>query len=148
MAVTANMVPLSWKDAVCGTLSGRLQQGQIGAVLCSGYTFDPDNHHFLTSAMAFEITGTGYVSLGATVTGSTVSYDPANNEIVWDTADPTWTTASFSASMLVYYDRFAGGTTTTWPMLEVVAFGGTQTVTAGTFSYVVPSNGAAAFTGF
>lgn len=148
MAVTANMFPLSWKDAVCGTLSGHLQQGPMGAVLLTGYTIDVDNHHFLVDCMTKEITGTGYTSLGATVSASTVSYSAAANEIQWDLNDPSWTTASFSASSMVLYDRFSGGTTTTWPMLLYVEFGGTQTVTNGTFSYVVPATGAAAFTGF
>ena len=146
MAVLANFFSLALKDAVCGTLAGHLQQGPLGAVLTTGYAWDQDAHHFLTSAMANEISGTGYTTLGATVSASTVSYDTASNEIRWDFNDPTWTTASFSASQMVIYDRFAGGTTTTWPILMYIEFGGTNTVVSGTFSYVVPATGAGAIT--
>lgn len=137
------------KDLVCGTIAGHLQQGAIGAALTIGYgltTWNQDTDHFLTTAMAFEISGTGYTSLGATVTGSTVSYDAASNEVRWTFANPTWTSSSFSAGQMVVYDRFAGGTTTTWPVLMYVDFGGTATVTSGTFSYVVPATGAGAIT--
>jgi len=137
------------KDLVCGTIAGHLQQGVIGAALTIGYgltTWNQDTDHFLTTAMAFEISGTGYTSLGATVTGSTVSYDAASNEVRWTFTSPSWTTATFSAGQMVVYDRFSGGTTTTWPVLMYVDFGGTQTVSAGTFSYVVPATGAGAIT--
>jgi hypothetical protein len=137
------------KDLVCGTIAGRLQQGPIGAALTLGYgltTWNQDTDHFLTTAMAFEVSGAGYTSLGATVTGSTVSYDAASNEVRWTFANPSWTTASFSAGQMVVYDRFSGGTTTTWPVLMYVDFGGTQTVSAGTFTYVVSATGAGAIT--
>lgn len=146
MAVTANFFSLGVKDMVCGTISGHLQQGNMGAVLTTGYAWNQDTDHFLTSAMANEITGTGYTSLGATVSGSTVSYDSASNEVRWTFTNPQWVTASFSASQMVIYDRFAGGTTTTWPLLMYVEFGGTQTVVAGTFTYQVPATGAGAIT--
>ena len=146
MAVTANFYGLGMKDLVCGTIAGHLQQGNMGAVLTTGYAWNQDTDHFLTSAMANEISGTGYTSLGATVTGSTVSYDAASNEVRWTFSNPTWTSASFSASQMVIYDRFSGGTTTTWPLLMYIEFGGTSTVTSGTFSYVVPATGAGAIT--
>lgn len=146
MPVTANFFGLAVKDMVTGTLTGHLQQGPMGAVLTTGYAWNQDTDHFVTSAMANEISGTGYTSLGATVTGSTVSYDSASNEVRWTFANPTWTSASFSASQMVIYDRFSGGTTTTWPILMYVEFGGTQTVSSGTFSYVVPATGAGAIT--
>lgn len=145
MAVTAVWAGLGMKDIVSGgTLP--LQQVPIGAVLTTGYAFNQDTHHFLTSAMANEISGTGYTTLGATVTGSTVSYDTASNEVRWDISDPTWTGASFSASQMILYYRFSGGTTTTWPILQYVEFGGTNTVSSGTFTYQVPATGAGVVT--
>lgn len=124
----------------------QLQGQALGAVLLTGYTVDQDNHRYLTSVMGFEVAGSGYTSLGATVAGSTVSYDAASNEIRWDFADPTWTTASFSASQMAIYNRRAGGTTTTNELLMYVEFGGTQTVSSGTFTYVVPATTAGAIT--
>jgi hypothetical protein len=146
MAVTANFYGLGVKDIVTGTFAGHLNQGQMGAVLMTGYAFNQDTHHFLTSVMANEITGTGYVTLGATVTGSTVSYDATSNEVRLALANPTWTSASFSASQMAIYDRFAGGTTTTWPLIMYIEFGGTQTVSSGTFTYQVDATGVGAIT--
>lgn len=148
MAVIGGWAALGLKDVVCGTTL--LQQRQMGAVLTQGYVFDQDTHHYLTSAMSAEVTAgatvTGYTSFGCTVTGSTVSYDGASNEIRWTFANPKWTSASFSASGMVIYDRFAAGTTTTWPILMYVEFGGTQTVSSGTFEYQVPATGAGIIT--
>ena len=47
---------------------------------------------------------------------------------------------------MVIYNRRAGGTTTSWEALMYVEFGGTQTVSSGTFSYVVPATTAGAIT--
>ena len=146
MAVLANFYSLGLKDCLVGSGTVALQQTNMGAVLMTGYSFDQDNHHFLTSVMANEISGTGYTTLGATVTGSTVTYDSASNEIRWTFSNPTWTSASFSASQMAVYYRSAGGTTTTWPLLMYVEFGATQTVASGTFQYVVPATGAGAIT--
>ncbi len=150
MAVTANWYGLGMKDMVCsGTV--QLQGGVIGAALLKGYTFNQDTHHYLTSVMDCEVvpggTSSGYTSFGATVAGSTVSYDTASNEVRWDiNPDPSWPTATFSASQMVLYYRFAGGTTTNWPLLMYIEFGGTQQVTSGTFTYQVPATGAGVIT--
>ena len=146
MAVTAVFYPLGLKDALCNGTVGLQGGNPMGAVLLTGYTVDQDNHRYLNDCMSKEITGTGYTSLGATVTGSTITYNAASNEIRWAFADPTWTSASFSASSMVVYNRRSGGTTTTWEMLMYVEFGGTNTVSSGTFSYVVPATGAGAIT--
>lgn len=145
MAVTAVFFPLGLKDAMCGG-TVQLNGQSMGAVLLTGFTVNQDAHRYLQECMSKEITGTGYTSLGATVTGSTVSYDAATNEIRWDFDDPTWTSASFSASSMVVYNRKSGGTTTSWEMLMYVEFGGTQTVSSGTFTYVVPTTTAGAIT--
>ena len=148
MAVISGLFSLGMQDAVCGTV--KWNQGPLGAVLLTGYTFDQDNHHFLKDCMGFEIAqggaNSGYTSLGATVGNGTISYDSASNEVRIDFADPTWTTATFSASSMVVYWRSAGGTTTSWPMIQYVEFGSTQTVSSGTFSYQVPATGSAAIT--
>ena len=57
-----------------------------------------------------------------------------------------WTGASFSATQMVLYYRATGGTTTNWPILMVVDFGGTQTVSAGTFAYNQSTAGFGAIT--
>lgn len=145
MGATAFFYGLGLKDALCsGTV--QFQGGTFGAVLMTGYAFDQDAHHFLTSVMGQEISGTGYTSLGATVNASTVSYDATSNEIRWAHSNPTWTSASFSASQMAIYYRFAGGTTTNWPLLIYVEFGGTQTVASGTFTYQVAATGSGAVT--
>lgn len=140
MAVTANWYSLGLKDVVCGTVA-TLQQVTLGAMLMTGFSWNQDTNHFRSDISGELATGSGYTYGGATVTGSTVSYDSASNEIRWDFSDPTWTSASFSASQMVIYNR-RGGTSSADEVLMYVEFGGTQTVSSGTFSYVVPATGA------
>ena len=145
MGATAYWYSLGLQDSL-RAISGStviLNGGTFGAALLTGdYPFNQDTDHFLTTAMAYEITGTGYTSLGATVNAATISYDTASNEIRWDCSDPTWTGSSFSAQKMAIYYRLSGGTTTTWPLVIFVDFGGTYTVSSGTFTYQVAATGA------
>ena len=53
----------------------------------------------------------------------------------WST-NPSWTTASFSAVGCIIYNSSASNRA-----VYVGSFGGTQTVTSGTFTIVLPTNG-------
>lgn len=77
-------------------------------------------------------TAGGYTSGGATLGSQAVSIDDTDDEGVFDGADTSWTSASFSAYHAVLYDD-----TMTTPTADGLIcsfdFGGIQTVTSGTF---------------
>jgi hypothetical protein len=90
-----------------------------------------------------ESSGTGYTSGGFALTnispqvGSTAGY--------WSfSVNPSWTSASFNASAGIVYNNSTrlGGAAT--PLngrtISVHDFGGSQTVTAGTFTVLLPTN--------
>lgn len=89
---------------------------------------------------ANEISGTGYTAGGAALTSTTVS-TAAGGIVVWDAADSSWTTATFSNAFgcLIYADAM------TTPVADqgicAVYFGGAFQVTAGTFTIQWSANG-------
>lgn len=143
MAVAAYWAGLAMKDITAGTVI--LQGRTFGAMLTVGETFNQDTDHFRSDVGNELASATGYTYGGATVTSSTVTYDAATNEVRWDFDDPTWTSSSFSASQMWIYNR-RGGTSSADELVMYVEFGGTQTVSSGTFAYVVPATGAGVIT--
>lgn len=90
---------------------------------------------------ANETSGTGYSAGGLAVTGETVTTDDGDAEGVFDiTTDPAWTSASFSAYHAVFYNDTPTSPTAD-PLICSVDFGGIQTVTSGTFTIVLNSEG-------
>jgi hypothetical protein len=86
-----------------------------------------------------EASGTGYTTGGValgTNTAPAISSGVATT--TWGT-NPNWTTATFSATGAVIYtaDATLGSANRTVGYFD---FGGTQTVTAGTFTVVLPTN--------
>lgn len=84
-----------------------------------------------------EISGTGYSAGGVALTSQTVA--TSGTTAYFDAADPSWTTASFTANGAVIYNS-----TNSDKAIAVLAFGGDFTVSAGTFTIVFPAAGAAA----
>lgn len=92
-----------------------------------------------------ETTGTGYTSGGTALTnvGPSLPGNPVTTATI-SFSNPSWTTASFSATAAVIQNtttRLGGaaaplnGRTT-----SVHDFGGTQTVSSGTFTVIMPTN--------
>ena len=82
-----------------------------------------------------EITGTGYTAGGVTLGSTTVA--TSGTTAYFDAADPSWTSASFTANgALIYND------TNSDKAIAVLAFGGDFTVAGGTFQIVFPAAGA------
>jgi hypothetical protein len=107
----------------------------------SAYTPNQDTHDFRDD-VTNEIVGTGYTAGGVTLASLTLTYDTATNEVRWDFADPSWTGASFTARRMIVY-KWRGGAASADELVMWVDFGADETVTLGTFSYVVPATGAA-----
>lgn len=94
-----------------------------------------------TWTTANEVTGTGYTAGGATLTSTTVT-TPSTGVVMWDAADLSWSSATFSGvyGVLLYADAL------TTPVADQailgVYFGGTAfAVTNGLFSVQWNSNG-------
>lgn len=82
-----------------------------------------------------EVTGTGYSAGGAATTNSGVS--TSGTTAIADFGNVSWTSASFSTTGTMMYNS-----TATNRAVALWDFGGTQTVTAQTFTLSMPASGA------
>jgi len=87
-----------------------------------------------------EVTGTGYTAGGVTLTNVTPS-SSGTTALTTFSPNPTWTSATFSTTGAMIYNS-TGRLSTTGRACSVHDFGGTQTVSSGTFTAVMPSAGA------
>ena len=76
--------------------------------------------------------GSGYTTGGATLSSGAVTTDSAT--VIIDFADPSWTSASFTAAGALIYNS-----TNSNKAVAVLSFGGDFTVTSGTFTIVLPA---------
>jgi hypothetical protein len=84
-----------------------------------------------------EISGTGYSAGGVALTSQTVA--TSGTTAYFDAADPSWTSASFTANGALIYNS-----TNSNKAIAVLAFGGDFTVAGGTFKIIFPAAGASA----
>lgn len=80
-----------------------------------------------------EISGTGYSAGGVAMANVTPVL--SSTTAIYDWADAEWTTASFTANGCLVYDDTAASNQS----IFVIAFGGDQTVTVGTFAIQWPT---------
>lgn len=83
-----------------------------------------------TSGTGYTATGVAMVNVSPTTSGTTAYVD--------FTPDPSWTSASFSTTGAMIYNTSRRGPVAT-RALSVHDFGGTQTVSSGTFTAVMPT---------
>jgi hypothetical protein len=143
---TAGLFGPSFTDIFGGTID--LSSDTFKAMLLTGFTISAtltDTVHYRPDTGGTEITGAGYTALGTQLTGGTMIYDTATNEVRWSHSNPQWVTASFTAAQMIVY-KARGGTSAADEVVYWCDFGGAQTVTAGTFTYTVPATGAIATT--
>mgnify|MGYP000223931502 FL=1 len=76
--------------------------------------------------------GNGYATGGVTLGSPAISV--AGTTAIVDFADPSWTSASFTANGALIYNSSNGN-----KAIAVLAFGGDFTVTTGTFTIVFPA---------
>ena len=98
-----------------------------------GYVPNQDSDTFFSSATSELATAGGYTAGGFVLTGKTVTYVGASNEVQLDAIDASWTSATFTAYRAVTYVDTAGAATTD-PLLGYVDFEGAESVTTGTFT--------------
>ncbi len=109
-------------------------------LVTSSYSPNIDTHDFRDDVTANEITGTGYTAGGYTITTPTVTQDNTNDRGVFDSEDPTWSTATITARACVLY-RARGGASSADEVLGYWDFGSDITSTAGTFTIAVNASG-------
>ena len=98
-------------------------------------------HDFLTAnGTLTEVSGGGYSrqTLTSVSTSDTFS-SPHNYTSLVVGANPSWTSASFSAVYALFFDNTVGGSDTTNQVIAYWDLGGTQTVTASTFTLSMPT---------
>ena len=76
----------------------------------STYVPNQDTHVF-RSDVTNEVVGTGYTAGGATLTGVSVTYDAASNQMRLSWTDPTWPTSTITARTAVIYKSRGGAAT-------------------------------------
>jgi hypothetical protein len=81
-----------------------------------------------------ETSGTGYAAGGDTLTNTTPTSSGTTAYTTF-AANPSWTSASFSTSGCLIYDSSSSN-----QCVGVWSFGGTQTVTSGTLTVLMPVN--------
>lgn len=107
-------------------------------LLNNSHSFNAD-HDEKADIVANEISGTGYSAGGAALASKAVTVDNTDDEGVFDAADASWSSASFTAYHAVIYDD-----TLTSPadmLICSIDFGGAQTVTSGTFTIQFAAEG-------
>lgn len=89
-----------------------------------------------------EASGTGYSAGGVTLTNTSPTTSGTTGYITFG-ANPTWTSSTFSTDGCLVYNSSArlgdGSTSGSGRAFGVFSFGGTQTVTAGTLSVILPA---------
>lgn len=89
-----------------------------------------------------EVSGTGYTAGGQALSAN-ITPATSGTQAFWQwTVNPSWTSATFSTSGCLIYNTAARLAGTANRAVYVGSFGGTQTVTAGTFTVLQPTNGA------
>lgn len=98
----------------------------------STYTPDQDADDFRND-VTNEVSGTGYTAGGATLSGVSVTYDSASNQVRIAWTDPTWSTATITARTAVIY-KSRGGASSADELLAYCTESGNVSSTAATFT--------------
>lgn len=111
-------------------------------LLTSSYSPSIDAHEFLDDVDTYEVaTGGGYTEGGQELTSKTVSADNADDEGVFDAADPEWTAdvTGFTARYAVLFKDT--GNPATSPLIAYWDFGADQTPQSMAFTLTINSEG-------
>lgn len=127
-------------DTIDVALFGTLTPDKTAAVASTGY-----NTGVWTTGN--EISGTGYTAGGSALASKAFAIDTGSSSICFSAANPSWTTATITAAFgcLVYDSTITAGTVAKQGLCFNY-FGGSQSVTAGTFTVAWATPGGAAVT--
>lgn len=89
------------------------------ALVAAAYVADPDAHEFFAH-VTHEINGTGYVAGGKQLQNKTLTRDDANDTVVFDANDLSWSVATFTTRGAVLYKNT--GSPSTSPLLAYIDF--------------------------
>ena len=103
----------------------------------SAYTPVKDTHDFRDD-VTNEVSGTGYTAGGATLSGVSVTYDAATDQVQISWTDPTWPTSTITARTAVIY-KSRGGASTADELLAYCTEAGDIVSTGGTFTVDLPA---------
>ncbi len=94
------------------------------------------NYSDITGA-SDEVTGTGYSAGGFAFTAAqNITPAASGTTATWSwSTNPTWSTATFTTDGCMFYNSSASN-----KAVYVGSFGGTQSVSAGTFTLILPAN--------
>jgi hypothetical protein len=110
------------------------------ALVKDTYVPNQDEHEYFSSIATNEITGTGYVTGGATLTNKTITYNATTNEVKFDSDDIIWANATLTARYAIIYDSQSGINTTN-PLIALVDFGENKSSTNMDFKLTVGADG-------
>lgn len=103
------------------------------ALVTSTYVPDVDAHTKFSDITNELAASGGYTAGGATLTSLVVSVDNTDNEGVFDAADTTWSTATFSGARGGVLYKSTGSAATS-PLIGYIDFGSDKAGTGGDFT--------------
>jgi hypothetical protein len=140
MAMASGLYGLTLRDTLdASQYATDLVSDTIKIQLVSNSETPDFNAHDFEADIANEVSGTGYTAGGATLGSKTLG--ASSGLLTWDSADTSWTTATFSSVRgAITWDD----TVTSDPLIHAVTYGADYSVTAGTFTHQVNASGLAA----
>jgi len=136
MAITQAMSTLFKKDVLLG--DQHLDSDTIMiALYTSSATLNATTDGYITSNEVAN--GGGYTTAGVALASKTVEENSTSG--VFDSADPEWTSATFTArGALIYNNTLGDASSNARGAIAILDFGGDFTVSGGTFKIVFPAN--------
>jgi hypothetical protein len=122
-----------------GTDAIDFENDTIKAVLVTAaYTPNADTHQYYSDITNEVANGNGYTTGGQALANKAVTQDDTGDKAVFDSDDPTWASASFTARAVILYKDTGTGSTS--PLIGYWDFGADKVSSGG--SFVVQVNAA------
>ena len=119
-----------WKSEIMKKTVDMVNDTIKAILLNNSHSFNADNTAYSDISANELATAGGYTQDSKTLASNAVTADNTDDEGVFDAADVSWTSASFSAYHCALYDDTHASNI----LVCSIDFGGIQTVTSGTFT--------------